>query len=736
LKIAILGASQAKATGEAAEILASSGIPVIPCNWRSEKQADGTSKINKKPLIKAGVYGATTDLEQVRAWCKRWPKALIGVPMGRRTGIWVVDVDTAEAHGNDGLDAWTKLEIEHDEAATRTHQTGTGGIHQIYLWNPDRPIGCPTGKLPQGMEVKGEGGYVIFPPSRYVLGERTVSYQVRDDICPAAAPTWLYDLILGERQRPPKGNGAAPSVGGPWAWPEGWGEQKLEHYCELIRSAGAGERDLACRKTFWFARCVGGGAMDIERAKTHLVAAAKENEIADAKALSAYVDKVERTFSNGVADPAGPFFENEGVSLNDFHAYMPQHSYIYVPTREHWPASSVNVRIPSVDNRLKASSWLDENRPVEQMTWAPGEGMLVRNRLISEGGWIEKNGVACFNLYRPPTIKPGNAAQAGLWIDHIRKVFGEDAEHIITWCAHRVQHPEVKINHALVLGSEKHGTGKDTMLEPVKRAIGPWNFGEVSPQQMLGRFNGFLKRVILRVNEARDLGEMSRYQFYDHMKAYTAAPPDVLRVDEKFLREHSILNCVGIILTTNYRTNGIYLPAEDRRHYVAWSNLSPDDFAEGYWNGLWRWYDSGGDSHVAALLAGYDLSAFDPKAPPRKTNAFWDIVDANRAPEDSELADVLDLLGNPTATTLREISRRAGGEFGRWLSDHKNRRLIPHRFAQCGYVPVRNPDRKDHYWIISSERQVVYALSELSLRDQLKAAKDLAQGHTNRGELP
>ena len=42
-----------------------------------------------------------------------------------------------------------------------------------------------------------------------------------------------------------------------------------------------------------------------------------------------------------------------------------------------------------------------------------------------------------------------------------------------------------------------------------------------------------------------------------------------------------------------------------------------------------------------------DISSFDPKAPPPKTPAFWAIVDASRVPEDAELADVLDRLGNP-----------------------------------------------------------------------------------------
>ena len=70
------------------------------------------------------------------------------------------------------------------------------------------------------------------------------------------------------------------------------------------------------------------------------------------------------------------------------------------------------------------------------------------------------------------------------------------------------------------------------MLEPVKRSIGPWNWAELSPTQLMGRFNGFAKSVILRISEARDLGDVDRYQFYEHLKIYAAAPPDVLRVGE------------------------------------------------------------------------------------------------------------------------------------------------------------------------------------------------------------
>ncbi len=207
---------------------------------------------------------------------------------------------------------------------------------------------------------------------------------------------------------------------------------------------------------------------------------------------------------------------------------------------------------------------------------------------MSGGGWIHRKGSAGFNLYRGPTVELGDPAQAARWTDHIQRLFPEDAVHIIRWLAHRVQRPGEKINHALVLGSGGHGIGKDSALDPVKHAVGPWNFVDVKPTQMLERFNGFVKSIILRISEARDLGDMDRYSFYDHMKVYTAAPPEVLMCDEKHVREHAVLNVTGVIITTNHKTDGIYLPAEDRRHYVAWSSRVPADFEKDYFNGLYK----------------------------------------------------------------------------------------------------------------------------------------------------
>lgn len=204
------------------------------------------------------------------------------------------------------------------------------------------------------------------------------------------------------------------------------------------------------------------------------------------------------------------------------------------------------------------------------------------------------------------------------WLGSIEKNFPDQADHIVSWLAHRVQRPHEKINHALVLGG-KPGIGKDTILEPVKSASAPRTSLDVSAKQVLGRFNGFLPSVILRVNETRDLGEFDRFQFYEHMKICIAAPPDVLPVDEKNMRKYYVFNLCGVIITSNHKTDGIYLPDDDRRHLVACSPLSKEDFDNDYWRKLCRWYANGGNEHVAHYLAHRNIATFDAKEPPPKT---------------------------------------------------------------------------------------------------------------------
>src|SRR5687767_8791340 len=136
---------------------------------------------------------------------------------------------------------------------------------------------------------------------------------------------------------------------------------------------------------------------------------------------------------NRTADPnARKPLTAKAVGFDDFHAYLPEHRYIFVPTRDLWPAQSVNVRCSTprrqdgqpvskmvprkgpggvtmlVPVPMSPSEYLDEYRSVDQMTWAPGEPLLIENRLVSGGGWIERSETKAFNLYRGPTIKHGD----------------------------------------------------------------------------------------------------------------------------------------------------------------------------------------------------------------------------------------------------------------------------------------------------------------------------------------
>jgi hypothetical protein len=432
----------------------------------------------------------------------------------------------------------------------------------------------------------------------------------------------------------------------------------------------------------------------------------------------------------------------QAVNKEDLFAVMEQGSYIFPVTGGAYSSAMIDKRFGK-----KTSNWICINQPVEQVTWAPGEPTFIKDKLIREGGWIARPGAKVLNIYRAPDHGAGDPASAGPWLNHARKVFPEDWEHIIAWFAQRVQFPHIKINHALVIGGAM-GVGKDVLIEPLAYAVGTWNFKSERPMTILSAFNGYAKSVVLRVNEARDLGTSDRFKFYDHMKTLIAAPPDTTEVNEKHMKPYQIPNVVGIIITTNYKTDGIHLPADDRRHYVAWSPLVKEDYGSdeehiAYFNELCGWYDSGGLNHIAAYLRTFDIEGFNPKAPPLKTRAFWDIANANRAPEEAELADVIDRLGNPDATVLSELKRAAQGNIQKgemplgdlinWMNDVRNMRTLKHRLERCGYVPLNNPDRQsDHLWKVKGARTVIYTKSDLSVHDQIIAAKQLINSFEDR----
>lgn len=128
---------------------------------------------------------------------------------------------------------------------------------------------------------------------------------------------------------------------------------------------------------------------------------------------------------------------------------------------------------------------------------------------------------------------------------------------------------------------------------------------------------------------------------------------------------------------------------------------------------------------MASYLAELDLSGFDPKAPPPKTDAFWAIVAAGSAPEDAEMKDALDRISNPPVIILRMLEYGSSSEFCAYLRERKNARALPFRLEECGYERVTNPAVKEGTWKFSWGRATIYALSTLSKSERVSAAKKL-----------
>jgi hypothetical protein len=323
----------------------------------------------------------------------------------------------------------------------------------------------------------------------------------------------------------------------------------------------------------------------------------------------------------------------------------------------------------------------------------------------------------------------GKATKAQRWLDHVYGVYPADGDRIVTYFACTAQHPGLKINHALLMGGAP-GIGKDSILSPLRVAVGGWNFAEVRPPDLFSNFNKWQRAVVLRINEMHDLGDENMFSLYERLKPVTAAPPETLRVNEKNLGEYHIPNAVKVIMTTNYLQNGIYLPADDRRHDVMWSPLKAEERADdAYFDAFHMWLLAEGNGHVAAYLREFSLAAFNPAAPPVKTEAFWSIVNANRSPTDSSVGDII--LGmtakaggvSPVILTVQEIKEYAVdnrmNDVYEWLSDMKHRRHIPAALERAGYVEVPNVDATDRRWFMQGRKQSVYRFNEVSLRDAI-----------------
>lgn len=160
---------------------------------------------DKKPMVKWADM-ATTEENMIVGWWDTTPEANIGIACGKRSDIVVLDVDA----GHDGYESLARLQEEHGRIpATPVCKTGSGGEH-IFFKHPGIEIHNSAGKLGRGLDVRGDGGYVVTAPSRHPNGNFYEWLVKPSQTELAEMPAWLVELLQEKRVAAE----AAPKVDG------------------------------------------------------------------------------------------------------------------------------------------------------------------------------------------------------------------------------------------------------------------------------------------------------------------------------------------------------------------------------------------------------------------------------------------------------------------------------------------------------------------------------------------
>ena len=161
----------------------------------------------KDPATPNGCRDATRDLGRIRTYWTRRPEANIGIATGRASGLWILDVD-----GSEGLASLASLVRDRPRVLLTECEVRTARGFQLYFRFPELVDGFDlrnsAGKLGKGLDVRGEGGYVVAPPSIHPTG--AVYRWFEGHGAPLHAPAWLLSRVVAPLASPPPPP-AAPS---------------------------------------------------------------------------------------------------------------------------------------------------------------------------------------------------------------------------------------------------------------------------------------------------------------------------------------------------------------------------------------------------------------------------------------------------------------------------------------------------------------------------------------------
>jgi hypothetical protein len=200
----------------------------------------------KTPLISGWPERATCDRRQIEAWWRQWPQANIGVVTGHRSGLFVLDIDDYR----EGCE-WGRITTSYVVPETPWQRTGGGG-QQRFFRAPDgvRLTNSAGSAIGAGIDTRGEGGYVVLPPSRHPSGRLYTWETDLDDLPLAPVPDWLI-----AKCRADGGNGFKPAYVLPEAIPDGHRNDELYRLACSLRAKGSTTEEIYAALVVLNQRC-------------------------------------------------------------------------------------------------------------------------------------------------------------------------------------------------------------------------------------------------------------------------------------------------------------------------------------------------------------------------------------------------------------------------------------------------------------------------------------------------
>lgn len=273
------------------------------------KEGAACRSAGKHPTPKKWQERASRSGADIETWWDERPRANVGIATGADSGLFVFDIDPDSG----GFETLAALEAEHGGLPrTRTVRTGSGGTHYYFTW-PDFAVTNSAKKLGPGLDIRGNGGQVVAPPSRSAKGD----YALEVDAPVVDAPAWLLDMLRPpERPAPPSGLPASTEVANHYA------AKALESELAALRSTKTGRNDQLNRSAFALGQLVAVGALDAQRVRVELTAASVANGYVAKDGIHAMHATLESGLSKGMANPRTPWppVSSGGLSAEEIDA--------------------------------------------------------------------------------------------------------------------------------------------------------------------------------------------------------------------------------------------------------------------------------------------------------------------------------------------------------------------------------------------------------------------------------